>query len=215
MPPSARRCSTLAGGELVQCVQREGGISHLAPAGGDGHGATAPASDAAAGGEAVAPLEVIYEDDYMACVVKPPGVPTDAPPGRSSQGGGGGSGSSAQPSDSASQSAGSQAGAAGQRADGVGGSEASSPRAPPPAAPSVYSRLPRSLAPSRQLGALRRPRHCHRLDEPTGGLLLVGKTRRAQAALCGAFQDRRVRASVLLWGGVLCWVLGWVVWCGG
>lgn len=166
-----RRCSTLAGGELLQCVQREGGIAHLAPGGtGGSHGAAASAPEASASGEAIPPLEVVYEDEHMACVVKPPGVPVDSPPGRSSQAGA----------------------AVAQGADADGGTPAGGPRTPPLAAPSVYTRLPRSLAPSRQLGALRRPRHCHRLDEPTGGLLLVGKTRQAQAALCGAFQDRRV-----------------------
>lgn len=92
----------------------------------------------------------------MACVVKPPGVPVDTPPGRSA-------GSSAS-------LAGSEAGGS-EAATAAAAAAAPAAKAPPPAAPSVYSRLARSLAPSTQLGALRRPRHCHRLDEPTGGEL--------------------------------------------
>ncbi|KAL4425263.1 hypothetical protein ABPG75_009279 [Micractinium tetrahymenae] len=214
--------STLAGGELLQCVQREGGISHLAPAQGDEHGAAAAAAavDTTPDGEAILPLEVVYEDEHMACVVKPPGVPVDTPPGRSSQGDGSGGGGGRQGDGSSSHqvSGRGQPKASTQGAEASGeasaGSEASLPKAPPPAAPSVYTRLARSLAPSRLLGALRRPRHCHRLDEPTGGLLLVGKTRQAQAAMCGAFQDRRVnkRYRALVWGrlegrGRLTWEL--------
>lgn len=172
-------------------MQREGGALHLACA----DGAAAPGPLPGAGRQGGLALEVVFEDDHMACVVKPPGVPTDSPPGRSAA--------------QSSSSAGPTAVAGSQGADAGGdmpaGGEIGSPRAPPPVAPSVYSRLPASLAPSRLLGALRRPRHCHRLDEPTGGLLLVGKTRQAQAALCGAFHDRRVGVPVLGaragWGG--------------
>ena len=54
----------------------------------------------------------------------------------------------------------------------------------------VHSRLLHSLAASAVPGALARPRHAHRLDSPTGGLLLVGKTHAAVAALCSMFVDR-------------------------
>ena len=39
-------------------------------------------------------------------------------------------------------------------------------------------------------GVLRRPQHVHRLDAPTGGLLVVAKTHEALAKLCVAFAER-------------------------
>lgn len=53
--------------------------------------------------------------------------------------------------------------------------------------------LPAHLQTSDQPDALRWPRPAHRLDGPTGGLVLVGKTASALAALSGAFQKRRVQ----------------------
>jgi len=39
-------------------------------------------------------------------------------------------------------------------------------------------------------GVLRRPQHVHRLDAPTGGLLVVAKTQEALTTLCVAFAER-------------------------
>lgn len=50
--------------------------------------------------------------------------------------------------------------------------------------------LPFNLGPSGAPDALRRPRPCHRLDAPTGGLLVVAKTARALTALNRQFQER-------------------------
>jgi RluA family pseudouridine synthase len=52
----------------------------------------------------------------------------------------------------------------------------------------LSSNLERSSEPD----ALRMPRPAHRLDRPTGGLLLVGKTARGLAGLSGLFHDRAV-----------------------
>eukprot|EP00959_Pyramimonas_sp_CCMP1952_P084134 1759404-Pyramimonas_sp.AAC.1 len=46
--------------------------------------------------------------------------------------------------------------------------------------PSVLSGLSHVLKPTLAVGALPRPQHVHRLDLPTGGLVLVAKTRAAQ-----------------------------------
>ena len=43
---------------------------------------------------------------------------------------------------------------------------------------------------SEEAGALSRPRHAHRLDAATGGLLLVAKTADALRSLSTAFEDR-------------------------
>lgn len=43
---------------------------------------------------------------------------------------------------------------------------------------------------SEEAGALSRPRHAHRLDAATGGLLLVAKTADALRGLSTAFEDR-------------------------
>jgi len=48
------------------------------------------------------------------------------------------------------------------------------------------------LTPSPLPNAIRKPRPCHRLDAPTGGLLLVAKTHGAVSAICHSFQERRV-----------------------
>jgi hypothetical protein len=71
----------------------------------------------------------------------------------------------------------------------------------------VHSRLLRSLAPSGAQGALARPRHAHRLDLPTGGLLLAGKTQHALKALCSMFVDRcaRPHAEATMLVQHLCW----------
>jgi 23S rRNA-/tRNA-specific pseudouridylate synthase len=55
------------------------------------------------------------------------------------------------------------------------------------------SALPYVLEPAVGVeGALPRPRPTHRLDKPTGGLLLCAKTRLAQETLGAAFEARRV-----------------------
>ena len=95
-------------------------------------------------------LEVCYEDDALAVVFKPAGVPTH---GRSRR--------------------------------------------------SLAGALPYALAPARsQPDALRAPQHCHRLDMPTSGLVVVGKTRRAVDGMRQLFESRLVhktyRALVIL-----------------
>ena len=150
---------------MLQCVQRQGAVVQPPqPA----H--SSPASGASPAGHPR--LEVVYEDEHMACVVKPPGIPVDMPSGRAAAAAAAAAASAAQgttaPSSSRSRSSGA------------------------PQLVSVYTLLAHSLQPTQQLGAMRRPRHAHRLDEPTGGLLLVGKTRGAQAALCAAFERRQV-----------------------
>lgn len=55
----------------------------------------------------------------------------------------------------------------------------------------AFSRLLVSLEPSAAAaGLLARPRHAHRLDAPTGGLLLAGKTLPGLRGLTRAFADR-------------------------
>lgn len=54
----------------------------------------------------------------------------------------------------------------------------------------VHSRLLGSVGLSEEAGALSRPRHAHRLDAATGGLLLVAKTADALRSLSTAFEDR-------------------------
>ena len=158
-PPA---CRSLQGGEVLQCIQRQGAVVQpRQPA------ASLPASAATSAG--LPQLEVVYEDDHMACVVKPPGIPVDMPAGRAAAVAV--VASAAQDSPSASSSDARQQ------------------------LVSMYTLLAHSLQPTQQLGAMRRPRHAHRLDEPTGGLLLVGKTRAAQAALCAAFERRQVRGK--------------------
>lgn len=57
----------------------------------------------------------------------------------------------------------------------------------------VVRALPPNLTPSPCLDALRRPHPVHRLDAPTGGLLLIAKTASAMVSLSRQFQERRVR----------------------
>lgn len=87
----------------------------------------------------VQPLEVVWEDDVAAVVVKPPGLITSG--GR--------------------------------------------PR-------TLAAALPANLRPSPRLDALPAPLPAHRLDAPTSGLVVVGKTASALAALNAAFAERRV-----------------------
>ncbi|KAK9826166.1 hypothetical protein WJX81_002565 [Elliptochloris bilobata] len=91
------------------------------------------------------PLEVVYEDDHLAVVVKPPGMPVQ--------------GRGLKPSEQGT----------------------------------LASVLPHCLRPCSLPGVLWRPQHVHRLDAPTGGLVVVAKTRGALAALSGAFAQREVR----------------------
>ena len=85
-------------------------------------------------------VEVVWEDCYLAVVVKPPGIP-------------------------------------------VSGNYART----------LERALPASLAPSLAADAMPWPRPVHRLDAPTGGLLLVAKTAGAMVALGRQFQERSVR----------------------
>lgn len=55
--------------------------------------------------------------------------------------------------------------------------------------------LPHNLQPAEASDALRRPRPCHRLDAPTGGLLVVAKTAGALAELNRQFQSREVHKT--------------------
>lgn len=56
--------------------------------------------------------------------------------------------------------------------------------------------------PTTELGAYREPRPAHRLDGPTGGLLLVAKTATALKTLAADFAERRVfkRYQAVVWG---------------
>lgn len=134
-------------------------------------------------------LGVLYEDDHMAAVVKPQGVTCDPPIGRSLA-------TSAATSRSSSAVALGDEAAASSSTGGESSSRSSSAsgKAPRAAPPCVFTLLAHTLMPSQALGALRRPRHVHRLDEPTGGLLLVAKSQQAQQELGAAFSERRVRA---------------------
>jgi hypothetical protein len=58
--------------------------------------------------------------------------------------------------------------------------------------------LPFCLSTSAGPDVLWRPHYAHRLDLGTGGLLLVGKTRRGLRGLCAAFAERTVWLSVCL-----------------
>lgn len=184
-------CSTLAGGEVLQCVQRAGAAVQL-PSG--DRLARAVAADAARFAGAGVQLEALYEDEHMACVIKPQGIPCDTPSGRS-----GGSSTNGSEGGSASASRSSSFAALSEAGSGAA------------ALPCVFTLLAHALQPSQQVGALRRPRHVHRLDEPTGGLLLAAKTRAAQQALCTAFEQRQVRQAAvkacIQISGALCWCL--------
>lgn len=52
--------------------------------------------------------------------------------------------------------------------------------------------LPYLLQPAHVLGALRRPHHVHRLDVPTGGLLVAAKTQASIAQMGKLFLERQV-----------------------
>ena len=84
------------------------------------------------------PLEVIYEDDFLAVIMKPPGVL-------------------------------------------VSGNTFVT----------IYNALPQNLIPSTQADAIR-PKPVHRLDYPTSGLLVVGKTSTATRALYQLFEEKKV-----------------------
>lgn len=94
-------------------------------------------------GRAIKPLMrkigVLYEDDWLAVVLKPPGLPT--------------SGAHAK---------------------------------------TVERTLPVNLQPSPLPDAMVTPRAVHRLDAPTGGVLIVAKSRAAHATLGQAFEQRTV-----------------------
>lgn len=84
-------------------------------------------------------LEVVYEDDYLAIIYKPPGLL-------------------------------------------VSGNKWMT----------VANALPHNLQPSKSVDALARPQPVHRLDYPTSGLLLVGKTAGALMTLGNLFKDRKI-----------------------
>tara|TARA_B110000977_G_scaffold196129_1_gene275879 strand:- start:1699 stop:2994 length:1296 start_codon:yes stop_codon:yes gene_type:complete len=66
--------------------------------------------------------------------------------------------------------------------------------------------LPYYLQPTTTAGALSRPRPVHRLDQTTGGLLVVAKTRVAASALSKAFEDRKPvkkYRALLVWGNCM------------
>ena len=196
-PACPLRCSLLNSGQLLQCLQREGATVRPAA------GAQAAAAYAAASGWPV--LVVAYEDEHLACVVKPPGIPCD----NSTQGG------AAPPLPAAAAAAaptGDVAAGAAEEEDEVASAvdctaKQQRQRRPPPRPPacSVFTLLLHALQPSTALGALPRPRHVHRLDAPTGGLLLVAKTRGAQVALGNALGvQRQVRRCCCCGGALRC-----------
>ncbi|CAM9880660.1 unnamed protein product, partial [Laminaria digitata] len=91
-------------------------------------------------GKPTCTLPIVFEDDFIAIVVKPPGVAVH--------------------------------GGTGEDDPGPGGHR------------SVRQSLPYMLAPTKsQDRPLHRPLHCHRLDKPTGGLLICAKTRPALTAI--------------------------------
>ncbi|MEM1220079.1 MAG: RluA family pseudouridine synthase [Bacteroidota bacterium] len=59
----------------------------------------------------------------------------------------------------------------------------------------VVNALPFNLVPSRESDGLLRPQPAHRLDYPTQGLLLVGKTHRSITALNQAFASRDIQKT--------------------
>jgi 23S rRNA pseudouridine1911/1915/1917 synthase len=104
-------------------------------------------------GKSPFPVDVLFEDDHFAVVIKPPGVSIH--------------GSSVKD-------------------QGDGCSSKSRMR--------MFSALPYVLQPSRAGSeTLARPQHVHRLDAPTGGLLICAKTRPALKKLSEDFQERRIR----------------------
>ncbi|WP_020526473.1 RluA family pseudouridine synthase [Flexithrix dorotheae] len=56
----------------------------------------------------------------------------------------------------------------------------------------IYNALPFNLVVSRQTDALSRPAPVHRLDFPTSGLLLVGKTSSTVVALSKMFEEKKM-----------------------
>mmetsp|Transcript_3510 Transcript_3510/g.4557 ORF Transcript_3510/g.4557 Transcript_3510/m.4557 type:complete len:408 (-) Transcript_3510:90-1313(-) len=58
---------------------------------------------------------------------------------------------------------------------------------------SLAPNLPDYLQPSTQEDALEKLQPCHRLDAPTGGLLVVAKTKSALRHLCAEFEFRRAK----------------------
>jgi len=91
-------------------------------------------------------LALLYEDDHIAVVVKPRGMPVQ---GR-----------------------------------GLGRE-------------TVKTALMNLLSPSKAIGILNRPHHVHRIDAPTGGLLVAAKTNVALQELSRAFADREVKKRYL------------------
>mmetsp|Transcript_28906 Transcript_28906/g.53111 ORF Transcript_28906/g.53111 Transcript_28906/m.53111 type:complete len:558 (-) Transcript_28906:360-2033(-) len=123
-------------------------------------------------------LEVVYEDDHMGVVIKPQGLPTQGKGGRSAQG----LLLARMPSNKRQKTN-----------DKLHHSSPSDHKIESPR---------RGLTPSNLPGRMAKPTTAHRLDAPTGGLLLCGKTKAAVASLCGLMRQRCVtkRYSALLKG---------------
>ncbi|CAM9884672.1 unnamed protein product [Ascophyllum nodosum] len=106
-------------------------------------------------------FDVVWEDDFIAIINKPPGVAVH--------------------------------GGTGPEDPGPGGRR------------SVRQSLPYILTPTKSDDSpLHRPLHCHRLDKPTGGLLVCAKTRPALVGMNDAFEKRLVsKRYVALVSGIL------------
>ncbi len=89
-------------------------------------------------------MEVVFEDDFLAVVKKPPGYPTSGNYFKT-----------------------------------------------------IENALPFNLKVSREQDALPYPLPVHRLDNPTGGLLLIAKTRTAQTILNLAFEHKEIHKTYL------------------
>lgn len=59
----------------------------------------------------------------------------------------------------------------------------------------VQRALPKHLKPSSQLDALAQAQPAHRLDFPTSGILIIGKTTSALSALNGMFEEKRIQKT--------------------
>ncbi len=90
------------------------------------------------------PLEVLFEDDYLALVHKPSGIT-------------------------------------------VSGNKKWT----------LENALPKNLRPSSQADALQRPEPIHRLDHPTSGILLIGKTSKAVILLNRLFEIKKIKKTYL------------------
>jgi 23S rRNA pseudouridine1911/1915/1917 synthase len=90
------------------------------------------------------PLKVLFEDDYLALIHKPPGIT-------------------------------------------VSGNKKWT----------LENALPKNLCMSTQVDALQRPEPIHRLDHPTSGILLIGKTSKAVILLNRLFETKKIKKTYL------------------